>query len=169
MAGEVFSKDVRELRTGRKLITFEITDGTDSIAAKVFEEPKHPISDAIAVGDYLICRGPAQFDRFTNELTLMPNDIMRGKKDKAERIDESSEKRVELHLHTQMSNMDALCDVKQVVSLAASWGHPALAITDHGVVQSFPDAYEAGKKHGIKIIFGMEGYLVDDQSHSRHR
>lgn len=164
VAGEVFSKDVRELRTGRKLITFEITDGTDSIAAKVFEEPKHPISDAIAVGDYLICRGPAQFDRFTNELTLMPNDIMRGKKDKAERIDESSEKRVELHLHTQMSNMDALCDVKQVVSLAASWGHPALAITDHGVVQSFPDAYEAGKKHGIKIIFGMEGYLVDDQS-----
>ena len=164
VSGEVFSKDVRELRTGRKLITFEITDGTDSIAAKVFEEPRQPINDAIAIGDHLICRGPAQFDRFTNELTLMPNDIKRGQNDKVERVDDSAEKRVELHLHTQMSVMDALCDVKQVVSQAAAWGHPALAITDHGVVQSFPDAYEAGKKHGIKIIFGMEGYMVDDQS-----
>ncbi len=164
VSGEVFSKDVRDLRTGRKLITFEITDGTDSIAAKVFEEPKRPINDAFAVGDFLICRGSAQFDRFTNELTLMPNDIMRGQMEKEERVDVSPEKRVELHLHTQMSAMDALCDVKQVVSQAAAWGQPAIAITDHGVVQSFPDAYDAGKKHGIKIIFGMEGYMVDDQS-----
>ena len=76
--------------------------------------------------------------------------------------DDAPEKRVELHLHTKMSGLDGTIDVDDVVRLASSLGHDALAITDHGVIQAFPDAHRAGKKHGVKIIYGVEGYLIDD-------
>lgn len=79
-------------------------------------------------------------------------------------MDNAQEKRVELHLHTQMSSMDGLTPIKEVVQRAAKWGHPALAITDHGVVQAFPDAYEAAHKAGIKLILGMEAYMVADRA-----
>lgn len=122
-------------------------------------------------GDWVIVRGRAVLDRFLNEVVLEATDIMRtkpagGREDTAP----AQGKRVELHLHTKMSAMDAVCDVEEAVRQAAAWGHPAVAITDHGVVQSFPAAYEAGKKYGIKIIYGLEGYLVEspDENARRH-
>src|SRR5690606_6139616 len=82
--------------------------------------------------------------------------------------DQAPQKRVELHLHTKMSGMDGVTDVEEVVRQAALWGHPAVAITDHGVVQAFPAACAAGKKHGIKIIYGLEGYLIDNDTDRPH-
>ena len=79
-------------------------------------------------------------------------------------MDDAPNKRVELHLHTKMSGLDGTIDVEDVVKLAASLGHPAVAVTDHGVIQAFPDAYFAGKKHGIKILYGVEGYLINDET-----
>lgn len=162
VAGEVFALDIRELKTGRRLVSMDITDETDSISVKVFDDEKNPVAGKIAVGDYLYIRGPVKNDNFVNELVVMPNDIMKGKKDG--RRDTSEEKRVELHFHTKMSAMDALVEPALAVKTAAAWGHPAVAITDHGVVQAFPEAYEAGKKAGIKVIFGLEGYLVEGQA-----
>jgi len=105
-------------------------------------------------------RGEAQYDKFSKELTVIASDIIevpkKTKKDNAEK------KRVELHLHTQMSAMDGVTPVKELVKRAHEWGHKAIAITDHGVVQAYPDAADAGKKFGIKIIYGIEAYLLDD-------
>lgn len=162
VAGEVFALETRELKSGRRLISMDITDETDSISVKIFDDEKNPVAGKIAVGDYLYMRGPVKNDNFLNELVFMPADIMKGQKEG--RHDNSEEKRVELHFHTKMSAMDALVDPAVAVKTAAAWGHPAVAITDHGVVQAFPEAYEAGKKAGIKVIFGLEGYLVEGQA-----
>ena len=105
-------------------------------------------------------RGKVQYDTYSNEIGMICNDI--NLHTLACRLDQAKEKRVELHLHTQMSNMDGMNDVGDLVKLAAQLGHKAIAITDHGVVQAFPDAYSAGKKHGVKIIYGIEAYIVDD-------
>jgi DNA polymerase-3 subunit alpha (Gram-positive type) len=78
-------------------------------------------------------------------------------------VDDAQEKRVELHLHTKMSALDSVVDTAKIIAQAAKWGHKAVAITDHGVVQAFPEAYDMGQKYGIKIIYGVEGYLVDDE------
>jgi len=159
--GQVCEIESRLLKSGRQLCSFGITDKTSSISCKIFLEEKQA-SLPIQVGDWLKVRGPVQFDRYTTELTLMAKDIVAIppvlKEDKA------PEKRVELHLHTKMSEMDGVSSVQSLVQRAAQWGHPAIAITDHGVVQAFPEAAEAGKKYGIKIIFGMEGYLIEDAS-----
>ena len=104
-------------------------------------------------------RGGVQLDRFSQELTVLARDIV--EVDKPVRVDGAPEKRVELHLHTKMSAMDATVNVAEAIKIAASWGHPAIAITDHGVVQAYPDAWAKGKKHGIKVIYGLEGYLID--------
>jgi len=93
-------------------------------------------------------------------LTLFCQDI--NLSEPAIREDKAEKKRVELHLHTKMSALDAVVDVRAVVATAARWGHPAIAITDHGVVQAFPEASAAGEKYGVKIIYGLEGYLVED-------
>ncbi len=157
--GEVISVDLREMRSGRTLVTFDLTDGSDSISAKVFEtEPV--LAGAVRPGDWLRVRGGSQFDRFTNELTLMPRDCMRVPAP-PQRMDEAQEKRVELHLHTKMSALDGAVEVDHLIRLASEWGHPAVAITDHGVVQAFPEAYDAAAKAGIKLIYGVEGYLVE--------
>jgi len=157
--GEVLAVEVKEMRSGRTLVTFDISDGTDSITAKVFEtEPV--LAQALKKGQWLRIRGGTQFDRFTNELTLLPRDCMRIDPPQR-RMDTAPEKRVELHLHTKMSALDGAVDVDQLIQLAASWGHDAIAITDHGVVQAFPEAYDAAARAGIKLIFGIEGYLVE--------
>ena len=157
--GEVCETEVRLLKSGRQLLTFGITDKTNSMGCKIFLDEGQP-SLKIAKGDWLMVRGQVQFDRYTTELTVMPRDIISIPPEVRE--DHAPEKRVELHLHTKMSELDAVSSVQNLIKRAAEWGHEAVAITDHGVVQAFPDATEAGRKYGIKVILGMEGYLVDD-------
>lgn len=159
--GEIFSMDVRALRSGRTLVTFDFTDGTDSLSAKLFfDEDEKNRAGALQEGLHIRARGPVQYDRFTQELTLMPRDV-NVLPPKEEVMDEHDEPRVELHLHTKMSALDGITEVEDAIALAAKWEHPAIAITDHGVVQAFPRAYAAGQKHGIKILFGVEGYLIE--------
>ncbi|MHB9058216.1 MAG: PolC-type DNA polymerase III [Bacillota bacterium] len=177
LAGEVARAQVHELNTGRKLITFDLTDYTDSITVKAFAGKANgkngngkggsptaggDVDWAGSLGDgaWVLVRGQAQVDRVSQELTVMAEDIVRGRR--PERVDPAEEKRIELHLHTKMSAMDSVVDVSEAVRRASSWGHPALAITDHGVVQAFPEAFAAGKKYGVKVILGVEAYLVDD-------
>ncbi|MBA4494367.1 PolC-type DNA polymerase III [Paenactinomyces guangxiensis] len=160
--GKVFKSELRELKSGRKLLTFNLTDYTDSIACKIFARDKEDaqILGQIKDGDWLKVRGSVQFDTFVRDLVLMVNDLHETEPE--ERQDTAEEKRVELHCHTSMSAMDGVYDVKELVKRAASWGHPAIAITDHGVAQAFPEAYGAGKQHGVKILFGMEANIVND-------
>ncbi len=162
--GEVIAFEVRELRSGRKLITFDVSDKTDSIGAKIFENEDSQ-GFSLAVGDWVRVRGGAQFDRFSGELTLMPRDIMRVPAPPS-RKDDAETPRVELHLHTKMSALDGAVDIDPLIRMAAEWGHPAIAITDHGVVQAFPEAYAAASAAGIKLIYGVEGYLVESPEKS---
>ncbi len=160
--GKIFDVDFRQLKSGRQIVTFCLTDNTDSIEVKKFlDEGDTETSERLKNGLWVVVRGPAQYDKFSQELTVMAYDINLGNAPPA-RLDTASEKRVELHLHTKMSSMDSVCGTADAVKLAAAWGHPAVAITDHGVVQAFPDAYAAAKKAGIKLIYGVEGYLIDD-------
>ena len=158
--GELFKKDSRTIREDSKLISLYVTDKRTSICIKAFvlNEKWDDIDSHFDKGDGIRIRGLAQWDRFDNCVTVMADDIE--KIEKIERIDTYSEKRVELHAHTKMSAMDGLNDVKRMVKTAEKWGHKAVAITDHGVVQAFPDASHAGKE--IKILYGCEGYLLDD-------
>ncbi|OUM88376.1 MAG: PolC-type DNA polymerase III [Bacillus thermozeamaize] len=160
--GEVFATEWRELKNGKKLLLLSVTDYTDSIQVKVFVRDKEDeaLLNRIEKGTWLKIRGHAQVDFYSRELTLVASDL-HGIPPQV-RQDLAEEKRVELHAHTSMSAMDGVVDVANLVKQAAEWGHPAIAITDHGVVQSFPDAYEAGKKYGVKILYGMEAYVVDD-------
>ena len=157
--GQVFAVDTRRLKNGKTLVNCKVTDGTGSFDVKVFEdEPK--LSKVLRLGDSLRIEGSIRHDSYQKDLVLMARSISRTAPD--ELRDEADTKRVELHLHTKMSAMDAVCECEQAVRLAALLGHSAVAITDHGVVQSFPVAAAAGEKHGVKIIYGMEGYLVDE-------
>jgi DNA polymerase-3 subunit alpha (Gram-positive type) len=162
LKGEVFKAEIRELRSGRTLLTFNLTDFTDSIQVKMFARDKEDAAllSRVKDGMWVIVRGSVQYDNFARELVLIANDL--NETEPVRRVDNAEEKRVELHLHTAMSNMDGVSDPGEVVKRAAEWGHPAVAITDHGVVQAFPEAYAAAKKHGIKVIYGVEAYLVDD-------
>ena len=116
--------------------------------------------EEIKVGLFCKVRGEASYDTYAKEVVVMARDIIKLKK--IERMDTAEEKRVELHLHTQMSAMDGISPTSKLVERAAKWGHCAVAITDHGVVQAFPEAMDAAKKNKIKVIYGVEGYLVDD-------
>jgi len=162
--GYIFDTEVRELRSGRSLLTIKITDYTDSIIVKMFSrnEEDGKYMSTLKKGTWVRARGGIQNDTFVRDLTMMAQDIMEVssivRKDKAP----ADRKRIELHAHTTMSQMDAVVSASTLVEQAAKWGHPAVAITDHANVQAFPDAYSAGKKNGIKVLFGMEINLVDD-------
>lgn len=161
--GRVIAADQRETGSGRLVVSFDLTDFTDSITVKLFADPaggRNPLRGPIEVGAWLRVRGTAQFDRREQELVLLADDVMLA--DPPVRRDLAAEKRVELHLHTTMSALDGLTRIEEAIGRAAEWGHAAVAITDHGVVQAFPAAYEAAKQKKIKVILGMEGYLVDD-------
>lgn len=162
--GFVFDVEVRELRSGRSLLTVKITDYTDSILVKMFSRDKDDaeLMTLLKKGTWLRVRGSVQNDTFVRDLIVMAQDIMEIRVDARKDTAPEDSKRVELHLHTPMSQMDAVSSVDALVGQAAKWGHPAIAITDHAGVQSFPDAYAAGKKHGIKVIYGLEAYLVND-------
>ncbi len=183
--GKVIAFDKREIRNERTILIFDITDFTDTITIKMFvhNDQVSELTGDIRPGAFLKIKGMVMVDKFDGELTLGSlvgvkkiSDFTTG------RMDHSSRKRVELHCHTKMSDMDGVSDVKDIVKRAYKWGHPAIAITDHGVVQAFTDANhvwddlwkaekdkrkEAGdenpdKDDFFKIIYGCEAYLVDD-------
>lgn len=160
--GDVFSFETRETRDGRSyIITFNITDGTYSYTCKIFDRKENceAIVDKIKDGVTVLLRGDITFDKFTGENVISPRAI--SLIEKIKKTDDAEEKRVELHLHTKMSMMDGMTDASKLVKRAIEWGHKAIAITDHGVVQAYPEAVgAAGGK--IKILYGMEGYFVDD-------
>lgn len=165
-SGYVFNLEFRTLKTGRILVTFYICDKTDSLTCKMWadSDTAEKLQDRLLENKWFLFKGPLQYDKYSQELTLMPYDILETKV--SSRKDNASEKRVELHLHTKMSALDALTDVKEIFKRAHDWGHEAVAITDHGVVQAFPEAYEAAKKTGVKPIYGVEGYLYNDHEQS---
>ncbi len=162
--GFIFAVDVKELRSGRSLLEIKVSDYTDSLMVKMFSNSDEEVAkmNMISKGMWVRLRGSIQMDAFARDLVMMVKDINEIKKEPRKDHAPEGEKRVELHLHSQMSQMDAMTPVDKLVTQAAKWGHPAIAITDHAVVQSFPEAYSAGKKNGIKVIFGVEVNLVDD-------
>ncbi|WP_440330222.1 PHP domain-containing protein, partial [Mitsuokella multacida] len=161
-----------EFKSGTKLLTFCISDDTDGIACKKFftkgrrrksGEPEPDCDEVMAAlkeGMAVRVQGSVRFDTFMNEYVLFVNSL--AKKEKKSREDRAEVKRVELHAHTTMSSMDAVVSVKDLIKTADRWGWPAVAVTDHGVVQAFPDAAKAlsSCKSNLKVIYGMEGYLV---------
>ena len=164
ITGEIFNIEIKELKNGKILLIADITDNTSSISCKLFlnDLNQDKVLSKISEGSYVRIKGDVIYDIFKRELTMTISGIRL--EEKKPRVDTSDKKRVELHAHTQMSSMDALCNTKKLVKQAATWGHKAIAITDHGVVQAFPEAMDAGKANGIKILYGVEGYLVEDNA-----
>lgn len=171
LEGKVFAIDHKELtKRNAYVVKFDMTDNTGSIRISRFLEAKEakPIIENVQIGSVLRIQGKLIEDRFENDMVLKPYAMMPGSMPKRKDL-ATGEKRVELHLHTTMSNMDALTDTATAVKQAAAWGHKAIAITDHGVAQSFPDAMKAASKakvagtdQNIKILYGCEGYYVND-------
>lgn len=161
--GVIFALDERELKSGSRLYLLKVTDYTDSILVKIFARSKEEKESyaKLQTGKWVKVHGNVQEDPFERDLILIAHEIAEIPAPN-ERLDTAPVKRVELHLHTTMSAMDSNLAVKKAIAQAAKWGHPAIAVTDHGVVQSFPEAFEAAQKHGIKLIFGMEAYMIDD-------
>ena len=164
--GDVFHVEHRELPRRRAwVVCFDLTDYTGSIRVTQFMEGEmaKPIIDRVHEGQRLQVQGRLTLSRFENDdMVLEPYGINELPHPEGRR-DTSSDKRIELHLHTKMSMMDGLCDAKKVIQRAIQWGHPAIAITDHGVVQSFPEAYEAsGRGEKIKVLYGVEAYFQND-------
>ena len=162
VAGKVFAFECRETRRpGMWRLSFDMTDYTNSVTVQknLTEKEAQGLESAIKPGMWLCVQGKMEPTWDGKDIQLNPYHIQLA--EHTERQDTAPEKRVELHLHTKMSNMDALTDTKEVVQQAIRWGHPAIAITDHGVAQSFPDAWHAaGDK--IKILYGVEGYFVNN-------
>ncbi len=166
IVGKILSKEEREIRNEKTIVMFNVTDFTDTITVKIFvkNEQLEDISGKLSKGAFVRIKGMAVFDRFDKEITIGSVVGIKTIGDfTTKREDHSPKKRVELHAHTLMSDMDAVVDVKTMIKRAKSWGHKAIAITDHGVVQSFTEAAHClDKDDDFKIIYGMEGYLVDD-------
>lgn len=164
--GKVITIEARELRNEKTLLIFGLTDFTDTITCKIFlkNDQVEEVTGKIKKGSFLKLKGMALLDRYDREISISSIVGIKTIEDfTVTRSDDSPRKRVELHAHTLMSDMDAVVDVKDLVKRAKSWGHPAIAITDHGVVQSFPEANHCiSKDDDFKIIYGMEAYLVDD-------
>lgn len=163
--GEIFSQERRETRDGQKVIcTIYITDRTGSNILKlILEKQKSAVLDALQEGDAVLVAGEVSYDKYDRELNIRPYDMV--KLTLKTRTDDEQDKRVELHLHTNMSAMDGLTPAKKLVKRAHQFGHPAVAITDHGVAQSFPDAMnaqEALHDENFKVLYGVECYFVDD-------
>ncbi|MBO5346864.1 MAG: PolC-type DNA polymerase III [Lachnospiraceae bacterium] len=182
--GQIIAMDEREIRNEKTILIFDVTDFTDTITIKMFvrNDQLSDVKANIKKGAFIRVKGIAMMDNFDKEIAISSViGIKKGSDFRVKRSDKSPRKRVELHCHTKMSDMDGVSEVKDIIKRAYSWGHPAVAITDHGVVQSFPTANhvwddlwkeeknrckEAGtepdKDSFFKIIYGCEGYLVDD-------
>ncbi len=164
--GKILDKDSRELRSGKTIIIFHITDFTDTITVKVFanEDTLEDLNAAIKPGTFIRLCGMTTIDRFDGELTIgSVRGIKKAEDFTSKRMDHSPVKRVELHCHTKMSDMDGVSDVASIIKKAKEWGMEALAVTDHGCVQAFTEASHAlDKNDPFKMLYGVEGYLVDD-------
>ncbi len=158
VAGKVFGIDYRNGKN--PILSFSIFDGRSAIACKAFRTLATKFSDTLP--DYCLVSGKVQEDKFIHENVILVNSIERWEPNL--RMDPAGKKRVELHLHTTMSAMDGLVDPRELFETLKRWEHEAIAVTDHGVVQSFPIFEEMGEKFGIKPIYGMEAYVVDDSS-----
>ena len=169
LEGDLLSTDSRELKSGKFLVMFNVYDGTSTITCKAFVEPEKikMVLDRLKQAKGVKVAGTAQFDPFAKEIGVICNVIIEtaGMK-KEKRMDNSTEKRVELHLHTQMSQMDGVTSATDLLKRAVSWGMKSIAITDHGVVQSFPDAHKFLQKTNadLKVIYGVEAYLIPDEN-----
>ena len=170
IAGEIVNvPDPTELKkSGKFLFSFDVYDGTSTITCKIFvlPEKKKRVSSKLKVGNGVRLGGRAAFDNFAKEITIIANTVIEGEPlKKTQRMDNAEVKRVELHMHTQMSQMDAVTPVKDLIKRAMKWGMKSIAITDHGVVQSFPDAHKmlGYDNKDIKVIYGVEAYLVPDK------
>jgi len=165
--GQIFAIDEREIKNERHVVSFDITDNTDSISCKIFvaNEFLGELHKGLEEGAFVRVKGSAEYDTFAREVTISRiSGIVKIPDFMPHRVDNAKDKRVELHLHTKMSDSDGVSDIGSIIKTAKSWGHKALAITDHGVVQAFPDALHAvsPKDEDFKIIYGCEGYLVED-------
>ena len=183
--GQIIKMDKREIKNERTILIYDVTDYTDTMTIKLFahNEQVAEITDGMKPGAFIKLKGMTTIDKFDHELTIGSLAGVKKIPDfTTSRMDRSVQKRVELHCHTKMSDMDGVSEAKDIVKRAYQWGHPAIAITDHGVVQSFPDANhvwedlwkaeknrckEAGepepdKQNFFKVIYGVEAYLVDD-------
>ena len=164
VTGKVFAADSRKIqKTNAAVLSFDMTDYTGSIHVSKYirQGDDQSILDKIRVGDYLTVRGDVIFNRYDNDMAI---DVAAIAKETAPQRQDTAEgdKRVELHLHTRYSTLDALTDPTAAVKTAARWGHRAIAVTDHGVAQAFPEFWHAGAKCGIKVIYGVEGYYIND-------
>ena len=165
--GRIRGVEVKELRTGKQLMTFTVTDFTDSMSVKLFLNTKENLDEIkgdIKDGAFVKIKGVIAMDSWSREIAVSS---VRGIKKipdfTRKRMDNSDVKRVELHCHTKMSDMDGVSEVSDIIKQASKWGMPAIAITDHGVCQAFPDAnHTVEKLDGFKVIYGVEAYLVDD-------
>ena len=165
--GDVVAVSSRTLaKRGSAVLSFDITDKTNTVRVTKFlrDTDDQSIIEAISPGDHLTVYGDITYSKYDDDMVLEPRSIVKGKK--TVRPDNAEVKRVELHLHTRFSTLDALTDPAAVVERAAYWGMPAVAVTDHGVAQAFPDMWKAGKKHNVKIIYGLEAYYVNDMDGS---
>jgi DNA polymerase-3 subunit alpha (Gram-positive type) len=162
IAGTVFQLEMKQIKDNRSLGIFYISDGSNSIAAKLFlnADQVGSFETSVLVGSELIIEGDIVYDSFSKEVVLMVKSLE--SRVKSIMKDKADEKRVELHLHTNMSAMDGVSTAKSLIKRAIDWGHSAIAITDHGVVQAFPDAMEFAKD--IKIIYGVEAYMINDRN-----
>ena len=164
--GKVLSLETREIRNEKTIIIFSITDFTDTIMVKMFSRNEYvkDITAEVKKGAFFKIKGVTTIDRFDGELTIgSVNGIKKIPDFTSVRMDNSPQKRVELHCHTKMSDMDGVSEVKDIITRAKKWGHKAIAITDHGNVQAFPDANHAlSSDDSFKVIYGVEAYLVDD-------
>ncbi|WP_049504440.1 PolC-type DNA polymerase III [Streptococcus oralis] len=163
--GVVFDVEHKVTRTGRVLINFKMTDYTSSFSMQkwVKNEEEAQKFDMIKKNSWLRVRGNVEMNNFTRDLTMNVQDVQEVVHYERKDLMPEGERRVEFHAHTNMSTMDALPEVEEIVATAAKWGHKAVAITDHGNVQSFPHGYKAAKKAGIQLIYGMEANIVEDR------
>ncbi len=162
--GELVNFESRELRGGKVLLKLFLSDMSNAVACKQFLKPSEfeTLLPELKKGNWYIIEGVNRYDQFDKESVLLFSSINKGK-EIVPRVDLAKRKRAELHLHTNMSEMDGMTPVKKLIQTAIDWGHPAIAITDHGVLQAFPDAAQvAGDK--IKVLYGVEGYLINDEA-----
>ena len=165
--GEIFSMETRMTRDqSRKIYSINITDYTGSITLKILQDAKQCRAlDELSNGTSIVVRGEVEYDKYDHEIVLRPRAV--ATVEQAKVVDDAPVKRVELHLHTNMSSMDGVTGVGELIARAAKWGHPAIAITDHGVAQAYPDAMNAAAKVNskgghIKVIYGVESYFIND-------